>query len=42
MLEPGIGKTCMRAKVFFDTNVLVYAAVGTGNDEHIGSGVAGV
>jgi predicted nucleic acid-binding protein len=24
----------MTAKVFFDTNVLVYAAIGTGKDEH--------
>jgi len=26
----------MTAKVFFDTNVMVYAAIGTGKDEHKG------
>src|SRR5579871_3273727 len=31
--RPGPGKTCMTANVFFDTNVLVYAAVGSGRDE---------
>ena len=29
----GPGKIYMNAKVFFDTNVLVYAAVGTGKDK---------
>ena len=27
----------MTARVFFDTNVLVYAALGTGKNEHSGS-----